>query len=245
MPQLAPISVVIPAYNEELILGATLAAVFIACERVSESRREAPEVIVVDNASTDDTAEIAARAGATVVRADTPGIAVARNAGAAAASASRLFFLDADTWIPPDSLIEVISALEPATCIGGAPATEYRYRKRALRPYMAMWKVVARRRNMSQGVGQFVSAEAFRALGGYDETLHMAEDSDFYWRLQAYAKARGAHVRYLLEVTIVPSSRRLDGWPVWKTVLWTNPITTRLMLRSRRFWRGWRESAVR
>lgn len=133
-PQLAPISVVIPAYNEERVLGATLEAVFVACERVSESRRETPEVIVVDNASTDDTAGVAARAGATVVRADTPGIAVARNAGAAVASASRLFFLDADTWIPPDTLVAVIAALDAPTCFGGAPATEYRYRKRALRP---------------------------------------------------------------------------------------------------------------
>lgn len=245
MPELAPISVVIPAYNEGAILATTLAAVLLACQRVIESGGAAPEVLVVDNASTDDTAAVARAAGVAVVHARTPGIAVARNAGAAAASASRLFFVDADTWIPPNALVAVISALDDPTCVGGAPATEYRYRKRSLRPYMAMWKVVARYRKMSQGVGQFVSVEAFSAVAGYDETLHMAEDSDFYWRLQAYATVTGKRVQYLAEITIVPSSRRLDEWPVWRTILWTNPITTRLMLRSRRFWRGWREDSVR
>lgn len=245
MSDTPPITVVIPAYNEESCLADTLAAVRAACLRVSKAGLPPPEVIVVDNASTDATAEVARRAGATVVHAPVPGIAAARNVGARAASSARLFFLDADTLIPPHALVEILAALDEPGCMGGAPATEYRYRKRILRPYMELWKVVARVWRMAQGVGQFVTADAFTALGGYDERLHMAEDTDFYWRLQRFAANTDGHVRYLAEVTIVPSSRRLDEWPVCKTILYTNPITTRMLLRSRRVWRGWREGAVR
>ena len=241
----APISVVIPAYNEERILASTLDAVFAACQSVIDAGRGAPEVLVVDNASTDRTSDVARGAGATVVHAPTKGIAAARNCGGRAASARKLFFLDADTQIPPDTLVAVIAALDDPLCVGGAPATRYKYRKRVLRPYMALWRAVARARRMAQGVGQFVTVEAFDALNGYDETMYMAEDSDFYWRLQAYARQRNRTVRYLHEVTIEPSARRLDEWPVWRTILWTNPLTTRLMLRSARFWRGWRDDTVR
>lgn len=245
MPHIPSISVVIPAYNEEGTLPPTLRAVAAAAKQVVAHGAPDPEVLVVDNASSDRTAEVAMRAGATVVYERAPGIAIARNAGARAANSSRLFFLDADTLIPPHALWEIIGALNQPGCVGGAPATEYQYRKRALRPYMAMWKLVARARHMAQGVGQFVSSEAFATLGGYDESMQMAEDSDFYWRLQAYAKEHGGHVSYLATVTIIPSSRRLDEWPVWKTVLWTNPVSTRLFLRSRRVWSGWRENSVR
>jgi glycosyltransferase involved in cell wall biosynthesis len=237
--------VIIPAYNEELWLGETLDAVSAASLRLVDAGFLPSEVIVVDNLSTDATADVARRGGVRVVPAPAPGIAAARNVGARAASSERLFFLDADTLIPPDALVKIVSAMDRPGCVGGAPATEYRYRKRILRPYMEFWRLVARVFRMAQGVGQFAAAEAFVALGGYDETLHMAEDTDFYWRLQRYAATEGGHVRYLAEVTIIPSSRRLDQWPIWKTVLYTNPITTRMLARSRRFWRGWREGAVR
>jgi glycosyltransferase involved in cell wall biosynthesis len=238
------ISVVIPAFNEELALPATLAALAAACAAYAAAGGEA-EVIVVDNASTDRTAEVAQAGGARVVVESRPGVGFARNAGAAAASASSLFFLDADTDVPSDVLIAIDRAMQGERCIGGAPATRYDYRKRSLRPYMEMWKLVARLRHMTQGVGQFVTAEAFRAIGGYPTDLRMAEDSEFNWRLCRLASWRGEHLVYLAGTVIVPSSRRLDEWPVWKTMLWTNPLTTRLFLRSARFWKGWREDAVR
>lgn len=243
--QRASLSVVIPAYNEEAILGATLAKVRAACEVAVADGYAAPEVIVVDNASTDATHAIAASSGVRVIIEPVPGIAAARNAGGRKATSDVLFFLDADTEIPPEALSAILTAMQDGRCIGGAPATRYDYRKRTLRPYMAMWALVAKRARMSQGVGQFVTAEAFRALDGYDTRLRMAEDTDFYWRLQDLANERDCDLRFLAEVTIVPSSRRLDEWPIWKTILWTNPLVTRFMLRSPRFWRAWREDTVR
>lgn len=236
------LAIVIPAYNEAGALPATLAAIGVAIEHAAP---HVCELIVVDNGSTDGTAEVASRLGATVVFEEQPGIARARNAGAERAIASALLFVDADTHVPTNLVIRVLDALSDPSCVGGAPATEYRYSKRILRPYMAMWSLVARLRKMSQGVAQFVTAEAFSRLGGYDERLHMAEDTDFYWRLQRLASARQQHVTYLSDAVVIPSSRRLDDWPAWRTILYTNPLTTRMFLRSRRFWRGWREDTVR
>lgn len=239
------ISIVVPAFDEELALPGTLVALQEACAVYEASGLGTAEIIVVDNASRDDTGRVAREVGVRVIVEPTPGVAHARNAGAAIASAPWLFFVDADTWVPPDTLTAIDTAMRVEACIGGAPATRYEYRKHILRPYMEMWKVVARLRHMTQGVGQFVTAEAFAAIGGYPTDLRMGEDSEFNWRLQRFAGQRGQHTAYLVDTVIVPSSRRLDQWPVWKTVLMTNPLTTRLFLRSAWFWKSWREGGVR
>src|SRR5436190_24203963 len=72
------ISFIIPAHNEEFELSSTLAAIHAA----ASSAAQPYEIIVVDDASTDATSEIAARAGAKVIQINRRQIAAARNAGA-------------------------------------------------------------------------------------------------------------------------------------------------------------------
>ncbi|MDP2110549.1 MAG: glycosyltransferase family A protein [Thiobacillus sp.] len=91
-------SVVIPAFNS----AATLAR---AIESVRAQSWPAHEIIVVDDGSTDATAEIAAGFdGVRLIRQKNSGVSVARNAGAAAASGDWLAFLDADDWYAPDRI---------------------------------------------------------------------------------------------------------------------------------------------
>ena len=89
-------SVIIPAYNEEVLLPATLAS-------VRESMLAIPELvgetIVTDNNSSDRTADIATAAGARVVYEEHQQIARARNAGAQIARGRYFIFLDADTLL--------------------------------------------------------------------------------------------------------------------------------------------------
>src|SRR5712664_3110882 len=96
--RLIMISFIVPAYNEELELPSTIAAIRAA----AESAHQEYEIIVVDDASTDATTQIAA----------------ARNAGARAAHGQILFFVDADTRINSTHLVDAIAALE-AGCVGG------------------------------------------------------------------------------------------------------------------------------
>ena len=88
------LSIVIPAWNEEKLLPATLQALHSACASFSAAGISW-EVIVCDNNSTDRTAEVARASGASVVFEPVNQISRARNTGAAAASGSWLLFLDA------------------------------------------------------------------------------------------------------------------------------------------------------
>jgi glycosyltransferase involved in cell wall biosynthesis len=92
-------SVVIPAYNS----AATLPR---AIESVRAQSWPAHEIIVVDDGSTDATADVARQFGETVrlIQQTNSGVSVARNAGAAAASGDWLAFLDADDWYAPDRI---------------------------------------------------------------------------------------------------------------------------------------------
>ncbi|MBW8371330.1 MAG: glycosyltransferase family 2 protein [Thiobacillus sp.] len=115
-------SVVIPAFNA----AATLAR---AIESVQAQSWPVHEIIVVDDGSTDATAEVARRfAGAVrLIRQTNSGVSVARNAGAAAATGDWLAFLDADDWYAEDRIklhAEWIAADGTLDCLTG----DYEYR---------------------------------------------------------------------------------------------------------------------
>ena len=94
------ITVIIPAFNEEQAIGEVVGAV--PADRVHE-------IIVVDNGSTDNTANRAVLAGARVVRESRPGYGSACSARArAAADADILVFLDGDRSDDPKQLTSVV-----------------------------------------------------------------------------------------------------------------------------------------
>ncbi|HYI32365.1 MAG TPA: glycosyltransferase family 2 protein [Glaciibacter sp.] len=99
------ISVVIPVWNDARFLADALAA-------LSRQRRPADEVIVVDNASTDTTASVAAAAGARVILEPVRGIWPAAAAGYDAASSTVIARLDADSVPPDDWLLRIASAFD-------------------------------------------------------------------------------------------------------------------------------------
>jgi glycosyltransferase involved in cell wall biosynthesis len=105
------LSVVVPVRNDPERLRACLGGL-----RASTLREH--EVIVVDDASTDDTAEVAASLGARVIRqAERTGPAAARNRGVAEARADYVMFVDADVCVHPDTLARVMAgfAEDPRT----------------------------------------------------------------------------------------------------------------------------------
>src|SRR4051794_21948944 len=108
------LSFIVPAYNEEHELPRALASI-----RHAAAAAQRPfEIIVVDDASTDATPEIAKAAGARVVPVHVRQIAAVRTAGARAAGGDILFFVDADTWISPGHVVNALAALD-AGCVGG------------------------------------------------------------------------------------------------------------------------------
>jgi glycosyltransferase involved in cell wall biosynthesis len=100
------VSVIIPAYNAAKTLRACL-------ESVSAAEYGGTvEVLVVDDASTDDTPDITTDLGCRLIRRNTnQGPAQARNAGARAASGDILLFVDADTEMRRDTIRQAVAAL--------------------------------------------------------------------------------------------------------------------------------------
>lgn len=239
------LSVIIPAFNEERYLPQTLGHLRRAIEQLGVVADRDVETIVVDNAGLDRTAEIALASGAKVISVPEHNIARVRNAGASAASGDLLVFLDADTSIPESLLSRIAQVMEEPTCLGGAVDIDYRPARPLIKFYLRMWRVVGLRLGMAQGALQFCRRDAFRALGGYDESIYMGEDVVFYWRLGKFAKAHGQHVQFLSDIRVVPSCRRFDQWPTWRILVQTNPLYILLFSHYRAAWGGWYSNVPR
>ena len=101
------VSVIIPAHNAGAWLGETLAS-------VTAQTYGDLEIIVVDDGSSDTTAQLAESLGATVVRTRGAGPGGARNAGMAAANGEFLQFLDADDLLAPQKIERQVTVLDTA-----------------------------------------------------------------------------------------------------------------------------------
>src|SRR5438067_13258363 len=169
------ISFIVPAYNEELELASTLEAVHAAASRTIQPC----EIIVVDDASTDATPEIAGRAGAKVVSIDRRQIAAARNAGARASQGEYLFFVDADTRINASHVTEGITALEAGYAGGSARV--------AIDGIVPLWGRVLLRAftvlyfglNLGAGAFLFATRRNFKETGGFDVQYFVGEEDYF------------------------------------------------------------------
>lgn len=120
-------SVVIPAFNEQDYLPRLLDSVEEARDLYTGGR-DAVEVIVANNQSTDATESVARRRGCRLVNIDKRSIAAARNGGAEIAIGEVLCFIDADFVIHPESF-NVIDAImvEGSYCGGATGAVLERY----------------------------------------------------------------------------------------------------------------------
>ena len=239
------ITVIVPAFNEESYIGPTLQSVNDAKESVERRDDVNVEIIVVDNGSTDRTAEIARSFGARVIEEPRGNVAIARNAGARAASGQVLAFVDADTLWPESLLCRVVDVMSDGRCVGGAVDTDYRPKQILVGAYLRFWRFFGKMLRMAQGATQFCQATVFASLDGYNETIFMGEDVDFYWRLRDAARRQDAIVQLVDDVRVIPSCRRFDQWPLWKTLMLTNPLTCWLFSRSKKPWGGWYATPTR
>ncbi len=197
------ISFIIPAYNEELELFATIDAI-----RAAASGAAQPwEVIMVDDASTDATPEIASRAGAKVIQINRRQIAAARNAGARAAQGEYLLFVDADTRINRLHVTQAIAALEAGYAGGSARV--------ALDGLMPLWGRILLRAfctlyfglNLGAGAFLFTTRRNFETIGGFDEQYFVGEEVFFSLALKNLGRFK------VLREPILTSGRKLRMYP--------------------------------
>lgn len=196
------ISVVIPAYNEEAYLPGALEAVW-------AQTLKPLEVIVVDNASTDRTGEVAEALGARVVRCGRKGVAYARQAGLLAARGEWVAMTDADS-LPVKGWLERLAArAEGAVALYGplrfygVSPWEAAFSGWGYRAFLNLMALLGRP-NLA-GANMMVRKEAALQVGGFPE-VEAREDVLLGWRLKALGP-----VRYVPEALVLTSARRLKG----------------------------------
>jgi GT2 family glycosyltransferase len=198
------LSFVVPAYNEEVELPATLCAIR------SAAKDRQYEIVVVDDASTDATAKVAQDAGARVVSINRRQIAAVRNAGARAVQGDILFFVDADTRINQKHVKGAIDALDHGFSGGGARV--------AIEGAIPLWSRVCLKAfcelyfalNFAAGAFLFTTRANFNAVGGFDEKLFIGEEVYLSVALRKLGRFR------ILSEPIVTSGRKLRMYSTWE-----------------------------
>jgi glycosyltransferase involved in cell wall biosynthesis len=203
------LSIVVPAYNEEALLGATLTALR-AAARASD---EPTQIIVVDDASTDRTAAIAAEHGAQVIPANVRQIAAARNIGARAAAGELLLFVDADTIVPPHLVKVAVDTMRGGAVGGGASAVFEPDAPRWAHRAIAFAALIMRTAGWAPGCFFFARRDAFEGTGGFDERYFASEEI----HLSRALKRRGRFV--MLPDNVLTSARKADHYSMWHS-LW-------------------------
>lgn len=193
------ISFVVPAYNEEALIGRTLDAL----NRTGQNLCEPYEIVVVDDASTDRTAMVAEQYGARTVYVNLRQIAATRNAGAREARGDKLIFVDADTVVTNEVVSAAVDAMTRGAVGGGcAVAFDGRVPRYAqiIHPFLIIAFRVA---GLACGCFLFCRRQAFEAVDGFDETLFASEEI----AMSRALKREGRFV--VLRESVISSGRKL------------------------------------
>ena len=202
-------SVIIPAFNEEEYLPLTLKRL---SSSMSELQLATGEIIVVDNDSVDQTALVAEANGARVVHERIRGIGRARNSGADQAKGRFLFFVDADTSIPPCILRESFKILSHGRV--GAGGATLRFDKTHGKLFFGLlvpkfWNWISKTFRLAAGSFVFCRRELFAECEGFPENLYAGEEIFFSKKVKECCKREGREFRILGGDRVVTSSRKL------------------------------------
>ncbi len=224
------LSFVVPAYNEEAYLPACLESILNQIDPATSGlAADACEIIVVNNASTDRTREVALRyPGVTVVDEPRKGLTFARQAGFAASTGDLIANVDADSRLTPGWVAKVLTTFNdaedaaspnthrPLAAFSG-PLVYYdltpQQRRLVYIFYMTAWTTYAINRyilrvgSMVQGGNFVVSRASLEAIGGFNTAISFyGEDTDIARRLNDVGE-----VRFTFDLKMSSSARRLKS----------------------------------
>lgn len=186
------LSVVVPTFQEEAGIAATLGAV----RRLGAD----VELVVVDAGSTDGTGQIAAAHGARVLSATERGRSPQMNQGAAETCGDALLFLHADTILPPDARTVIADILADPAVAGGCFRLRFDHDHPVLRASSFLSGFRYRLFHYGDSA-YFVRRSVFRELGGF-RSMSFLEDIDFWLRLNR------RHKVVIAKASVLTSARR-------------------------------------
>ncbi len=223
-------SIIVPAFDEEAWLDKSLPAIHQAMSSVGQPG----ELIVVDNNSTDATAEVARRHGAKVVFERINQISRARNAGARCAQGAYLVFVDADTLITTDLLKAALANLESGTCCGGG--TLVRFKDSCLwhvHKLASFWNWLSSTIGCAAGSFVYCLRDAFDSCGGFSEKVYASEEVWLSRDLRRWGREREMLFRIITDHCVITSARKF-GHPIRNTLGFLMILLFPLAVRFRR-----------
>lgn len=212
------LSFVIPAYNEEKYLPGCLESILTQTSQLPHAGRDIIEIIVVNNASTDSTKQVAlGYPSVRVVDEPRKGLTFARQAGFLASTGSLIANVDSDCRLTPGWINQVLSTFdaEPALAALSGPLVYYdltpsqRFFVRvfytsAFITYLIN-RYILRVGSMVQGGNFILTRGALDAIGGFNTSISFyGEDTDIARRVNAVGK-----VRFTFGLKMFSSARRL------------------------------------
>ncbi|MFE3195530.1 glycosyltransferase [Nocardia sp. NPDC059240] len=203
------LSVIVPARNEAAALASTLRSLLAAAAFAEPARIE---ILVVDSASTDGTADLARSFGVRVLESPLPGAGRARNLGARHARSDLLVFVDADTHVPLDAFTRVLT--HHANGFDGG-FSRLAALDGGLRAHLwwLFWdhiRLLPLPRAKAMSAFMFCTREAFETFGPFAESVQLSEE----WPILAgLYRTRPTHFHHDRHLTARTSSRRMHLQP--------------------------------
>ncbi len=203
------LSVIIPAFNEARLIERCLQSV---SESVAATRTPGftSDVIVVDNNSTDTTAELARQAGAQVVFEPINQIGRARNAGAAHATGDWLLFLDADSLLSPGLLAEILQLVEAGKHVGCGSTLRMDGLPWWAHVTLRIWTGTSVLFRWAAGALVVCRRDAFEDVGGFDQTLYALDEIALSKQLKQWGRRHGLQFTILTKHPLETSTRKIS-----------------------------------
>lgn len=208
------LSVIIPAWNEEKCVGRAIESLKHAAAVYARERGATAEIIVVDNNSSDRTADVARQHGAAVVFEPVNNIGKARNAGAKVARGRLLAFCDADNQVTENLLCLIHDHLMDPGIAGGGTWIEPERRNLKISFFYFCWGIYVTCSRVGVGMMHCRKAD-FDAIRGFDETIYAAEDVQLAYDLKKIGKPRGQRFELIRKGWIITSTRKIDQTPLF------------------------------
>ena len=210
-------SIIIPAYNEEKLLGRCLDSIVAA----SVPYRDKVEIIVVLNRCTDRTEEIARSYNCVIVKEDRKNMSVIRNAGAKAARGEIIMTIDADSRMTDNMLTEIAGKLLTGKYIGGGVKFKFeRLPLGILFQGLFLIPLMIKYRGVTVGI-LWCYKQDFDAINGFNENQRMLEDVDFGLRLKKWGLKCGKIYGTITKAQMIVSLRKADSYGNW--ILFKHP----------------------
>ena len=203
------LSVVIPAFNEARLIERSLQSVAVSIT-ANQTSGFTFEIIVVDNNSTDNTAELARQAGVRVVFEPINQIGRARNAGAAHAIGDWLLFLDADSLLSPELLADIIRVIESGKYVGCGSTLRMDGLPWWANVTLLLWTGTSVLFRWAAGALVVCRRDAFQEVGGFDQDLYALDEIRLSKRLKQWGRRHGLQFTILTKHPLETSSRKVS-----------------------------------